>query len=46
MKTKLDTKPIKNKWDTKPIKKEMNKLIKLDHDLIKRATNFIIFGIK
>jgi hypothetical protein len=37
---------LENKLDIKPIKEEMNKLIELDHECNKRASNLIIFGIK
>ena len=37
---------MENKLDIKLIKEEMNKLIELDHEPNKRASNLIIFGIK
>jgi hypothetical protein len=37
---------MENKLDIKPNKEEMNKLIKLDHERNKRASNLKIFGIK
>ena len=37
---------LENKSDIKPIKEEMNKLIELNHEHNKRASNLIIFGIK
>jgi hypothetical protein len=37
---------MEKKLDIKPIKEEMNNLIKLDHELNKRALNLIIFYIK
>jgi hypothetical protein len=37
---------LENKLDIKPIKEETNKLIELDHERNKSASNLIIFGIK
>ena len=37
---------MENKLDIKPIKKEMNKIIKMDHERNKRPLNLIIVGIK
>ena len=34
------------KLDIKPVKEEMKKLIELDHESNKRASNLIIFSLK